>query len=281
MTAPEAPPADPLAAGNQRIRDAAKWLVAGAAAVGAALIAGSQLSSIGRLEAGWPTTVATARLWVAAAGVLIGLAGVAYVFRLAVGVLLPVLVLISDLADNWDRPAPALRPVVQFFHRHPKFLQGAATPAELIGYRAELIERLAKQEDVSARIAGIDQRIQAVEDMANHQALKARFERALRRLLAAAALIAIGIVGFAWAANPPARPVTADLRGARLAGAVLRDADLRGARLDGADLSRADLTGADLTGATLTGVIWSATTCPDGSNSDQNGRTCAGHRSGK
>lgn len=274
MTAPEQPPPDPLAAGNQRIRDAAKWLIASSAAVGAALIAGSQLSSIGRLDVGWPTSIPTARLWVATAGVLLGLTAVAYVIWTAVAVLLPVLVLISDLKEHWDEPSPAMRPVVGFFREHRKFLQGVDTPAELIDRREELIRQRATDE-----IAKADQRIQAIEDMANHQILKAMFQRSLRRLLAAAALIAIGIVAFAWAANPPPKPATADLRGARLAGAVLRDADLRGAKLDGADLSRADLTGADLTGASLTGVTWSATICPDGSNSDENGRTCRGHLS--
>jgi len=276
VTAPEPPPPDPLAAGNQRIRDAAKWLIASSAAVGAALIAGSQLSSIGRLDVGWPTTVATARLWVAAAGVLLGLTAVAYVIWTSVAVLLPVLVLVSDLDEHWDKPSPAMRPAVTFFREHRKFLQGVDSPAGLIDRRAELIRRL-PAEDVTDEIAKVDTRIQAVEDMANHQTLKAMFQRSLRRLLAAAALIAIGIVAFAWAANPPPKPTTADLRGARLAGAVLRDADLRGAKLDGADLSRADLTGADLTGAALTGVTWSATICPDGSNSDENGRTCRGH----
>jgi uncharacterized protein YjbI with pentapeptide repeats len=90
---------------------------------------------------------------------------------------------------------------------------------------------------------------------------------------------AIGIVAFAWAANPPAKTVTADLRGAKLTGAFLRDADLRNARLDGADLTGADLTGADLTGASLTKVVWSRTTCPDGSVSDENAGTCQGHLS--
>jgi hypothetical protein len=29
--------------------------------------------------------------------------------------------------------------------------------------------------------------------------------------------------------------------------------------------------------ATLTGVVWNKTVCPDGTNSSQNGGTCAGH----
>ncbi|WP_369410317.1 pentapeptide repeat-containing protein, partial [Micromonospora solifontis] len=41
----------------------------------------------------------------------------------------------------------------------------------------------------------------------------------------------------------------------------------------------ADLSGADLTGASLHGVVWRATTCPDGTNSDTAGGTCAGHLS--
>jgi virginiamycin B lyase len=64
------------------------------------------------------------------------------------------------------------------------------------------------------------------------------------------------------------------LQNASLDGANLKGANLHGADLSGADLSRADLTGANLHGATLTGVIWSNTTCPDGSNSDDDGGTC-------
>jgi hypothetical protein len=37
-------------------------------------------------------------------------------------------------------------------------------------------------------------------------------------------------------------------------------------------------TGANFTDANLLGVIWSNTTCPDGSNSDNHGGTCVGYR---
>jgi len=281
----------PLEAANQRIRDAAKWLIASAAAVGAALIAGSQLSSIGRLDPG-------PRLWIAAAGALVGLTAVVWAIWTAVGVLLPVLVLIADLAAGWEKPPRALRPVVRFLHQYPKFLQGVGSPAALITRRDKLVEGLreavaakasagddpealweSEEELAKARagLADVDQRITAVEDIANHEALKARFHACLRRLLAATVLAALGIVAFAWAANPPPRTVTADLRNAGLVNAFLRDADLRGARLDGADLTGADLTGATLTGASISRAIWRNTTCPDGTNSDANRMTCAGH----
>ena len=76
----------------------------------------------------------------------------------------------------------------------------------------------------------------------------------------------------------------ADLSGADLIGANLGDADLIGANLSGANLEYADLTravlafanmsGANLENAYLTGVYWNDTTCPDGTNSDNNGDTC-------
>jgi uncharacterized protein YjbI with pentapeptide repeats len=70
----------------------------------------------------------------------------------------------------------------------------------------------------------------------------------------------------------------ADLRWTVFNAAEFTGANLRYARLNGADLSRADLTGARLGHATgLSSVIWSDTTCPDGTNSDANGGTCLGH----
>lgn len=69
--------------------------------------------------------------------------------------------------------------------------------------------------------------------------------------------------------------VDADLEDADLGLANLDDGDLGQADLDGAELGEADLTDASLDGATLTGVIWSNTTCPDGTNSDRDGGTCA------
>jgi hypothetical protein len=67
----------------------------------------------------------------------------------------------------------------------------------------------------------------------------------------------------------------ANLNRADLAGALLNGASLDGANLNGADLSGANLTGASLAGANLQGVTWSTTTCPDGSDSDADGGTCA------
>ena len=66
----------------------------------------------------------------------------------------------------------------------------------------------------------------------------------------------------------------ADLSNANLTYAGLNGADVRFADLSGAYLRDAYLYGADLTGADLTGVYWNDTTCPDGTNSNDNGNTC-------
>ena len=56
--------------------------------------------------------------------------------------------------------------------------------------------------------------------------------------------------------------------------ADLANADLNGADLANADLDGADLDSASLTAADLTGVTWVDTTCPDGTNSENDDNTC-------
>ena len=83
------------------------------------------------------------------------------------------------------------------------------------------------------------------------------------------------------------------LVGANLHAASISLLPMRRANLRNADLTQAsfyfveltgDLSGANLTGATFVssavGVTWNNTICPDGSNSDNNGGTCAGHGGG-
>lgn len=74
----------------------------------------------------------------------------------------------------------------------------------------------------------------------------------------------------------------ANLNNANLAGATLVGARARGASFDGANLTGTNLTGIDVSGpyVSLAGVIWSGTTCGDGTNSGTNGtspESCCGH----
>jgi len=68
-----------------------------------------------------------------------------------------------------------------------------------------------------------------------------------------------------------------NLKGAFLEGINLSGATLKGVNLDGADLTNANLSGASLKGVNTHGITWSNTTCPDGTSSNADGGTCAGH----
>jgi hypothetical protein len=65
-----------------------------------------------------------------------------------------------------------------------------------------------------------------------------------------------------------------NLQDGNLFDANLTDADLANATLSNVQLSDANMTGANLSGANLTGDYWGNTTCPDGTNSNNDGGTC-------
>src|SRR5436190_97728 len=149
----ESEQSDHLERANDRIRSAAKWLIASSAAVGAALIAGSQLSSIGKLDLGPPTSMANTRLWVACAGAALGLTGVVFAIWTCVQVLLPKTVTIRELDQAWQGKRPSLAPVVAYFRDNPVYLQGLADPRAVIEMRAGLIGRRAALDDQMAAVA--------------------------------------------------------------------------------------------------------------------------------
>jgi uncharacterized protein YjbI with pentapeptide repeats len=71
---------------------------------------------------------------------------------------------------------------------------------------------------------------------------------------------------------------TANLNGANLTGATLTGVNLGGANLKSANLMGANLSGASVTADTnFNDVTWGRSTCPDGTNSDNDGGTCVGH----
>lgn len=276
---------DPHERANGQIRDAAKWLIGSAAAVGAALIAGSQLSSIGALAVGWPTTVETTRLWVAVVGAVVGLVSIVYILWTAVKLLPEVHVTIREIVESWDDQANRLlAPAITHLKLNPRYIQGFATPKDLEEHRDAALRALSAMSDEDTikeqqdYVRQLDLRVAAIERRAASKVLLASFRIALKRLLYGTAVAAFGILAFAWAANPPAvPPPTANLENAHLVDADLRDADLAGADLDNADLTDANLAGADLTDASIMDVIWRNTICPDGTNSDAAENSCAGH----
>jgi hypothetical protein len=265
-----------------RVRDAAKWLIASLGAVATVLVAGLQFSSIGAVPAGWRTVAA-----IAGAGTAIF--ALVFLIGLVLDVLLPSDVTIDKLVR--ESPGQGLRGMLE---QNPSWLQGYDLNDLEEKYRQARLDR----KDASDRLQGllvatprestdqialaqatyriVDEYLQYLNRLVGFvmkavavQQLRARFDWWRRGLaLAAAALIGLGIGAYAWGTNPPQpTPATVALRGVTLAGADLR----------GANLTNVDLTGSSLAQAKLAGVTWSNTTCPDGSNSDTHGKTCVGH----
>lgn len=278
-----------LSASRELVRSAARWFIAGLGAIGAVLVAGSQLSSVGALS---PDTL---RFWLAIAGVALGLLAILWAMWRVVDVLSPAQWAFEDLVAAWDA-APAVPPARRWWNRrqrrsvgrflrdHPTLLGGFDSPAAI----------MAVYEESSAARAGLDDLVDLMDDLLDKAStidLHSRFATLRGQIAAGVLLGAAGIILFAWAANPaqlvqpePSLSRT-DLQGADLRGASLRNADLTGA-----DLTDADLLDADLRGATVEDVTWSNTRCPDGTNSDSRARpgtdggealagTCAGHLS--
>ena len=285
---------DRFAVAGKTIRDSAKWLIAAAAAVGAALIAGSQLSSIGQLDtcSGW--SVQCTRLPLAVLGAIIGLGAVVFIVWSAAHILLPKAVTLDELQQHWensDRWADG-----KFFRENPAYLS-YPSPAELAEARTDAWNAKAEAEarlnsgavsdrvenerlvhSATERFAELQETVRTVSANASYQLLKNSFERMLAKLIYATVVATLGILMFAWAANPPAQSTPpASLMSTVLEGADLRDANLKGVDLRDADLTGANLTGANLEGSRLEGVRWSGTICPDGTNSDSNDGSCRGH----
>jgi Alpha/beta hydrolase domain/Pentapeptide repeats (8 copies) len=85
-------------------------------------------------------------------------------------------------------------------------------------------------------------------------------------------------INFEGISVPNAALTSDNLSGANLSDGNLQGVSLQGANLRNVNFTNANLEGAQLQGANLQGAIWSNTTCPDGTNSNQNvGFSCSGH----
>ncbi len=281
---------------NAVLTTTSKWLIASLGAIGAVLVVGSQLSSLGSLPLG--ARFATAVL---AAGV--ALVCILLAIWLVTGLLAPERYYISDLATEWTKYEAALRrgprraarkyPVSAWFAEHKEYLAGFASPKAIYNKwrstEAQLQSHSPTQDErknLEATSGRLLDAIDGIVAMANFRRNRTYFGRMQLPLVGLMTLAAIGIGIFAWAANP-AEKGPASLRNAELAGADLTGAFLGYADLTGADLTDATLEGANLTGAKLTDVTWDNTVCPDGTNSDDvagadgTGGTCEGHLVGE
>lgn len=288
-----------LAAPILQIRETAKWLIGGLAAVGAVLVAGSQLASLGKLELASPfeaktyESVDSLRLPLALLGLIIALAAVLLALRAVMRLLVPqdwTLRQLVELEANDKGPVP------KWLKANPEYISPYASLKELLDEQTRLEkERTERRKAVEAAAAGeakdaegdlketrrklaeVYRHAEATTSLAGFVTLKDDFNFTKSWLLGSAVAVAFGTLLFAWAANPDDKADAISLAGVDLRGAQLSGAKLKKANLTGADLRDANLQGADLTGAELAGVRWGNTRCPDGQISDDVGDSCDGH----
>ncbi len=193
---------DPVLAGIDRLRDTAKWLIGAYAAVGTVLVAGLQLTSLGKVED-------HTRLW---AGVLTAFAALVAVivgiWKIA-GVLAPVTVQQSDLAPGSKAD--------QMVRATPSLLKGQAP--DLATLQAEYSEALrdyqsqraaaradpTKKPDAEAtyrQLMAIHDPLDGMRRIALFEKVQKKFDDAKRVLGGAALLTVACVIAFGWAANP-------------------------------------------------------------------------------
>jgi hypothetical protein len=190
-----------------QIREVIKWLIAAFAAVGVALAAGSQLSEIGDLGG--------LRLLAALGGIVLTLAGISVAIIWATKVLTPKPVGLKQLAASEDdsevgekiREDPSLllghgKSIREFEEKRQAAL--AREDAAWTKFEAQeddtALAALAKK--ASADRMRIDEAMSWLFSFARYTETARLFRVALRTMIAAAVIAAIGIAGFAWAAHP-------------------------------------------------------------------------------
>ena len=198
--------APPLSNAADRLRDTSKWLIGAFAAVGGALIAGSQLSSIGSLAPGnW------LRFALAAIGVLVALVGIAWAIAAAVKVAAAGSVNLRKLAalpradrvrarvEDDDVLMSGYGSVTALANEYSK-----AISERKAAYDAYLRDKtkLDEAQATDANAAFISQTVQSVLEVASFEAVASEFANSRRQLFFGAALAALGVILFVAAANP-------------------------------------------------------------------------------
>jgi hypothetical protein len=167
-----------------RYRDLAKYLITVFAGVGALLVAGTQLASIGKLS--WSDT--RDRVLAAGIGLALAVAAIATIVAIALRVLRPVEMSLDDVVAD-----PVLRAYVD---SRPSLLGTAGDVKTL----RDIVSSSLLDEDERPTWSDI---AQDVVNVAAYRRMRSTFEGSWRWMLIAAIAGVIGVSAFAWGANPP------------------------------------------------------------------------------
>ena len=230
--------------GADRIRETTKWIIACFSAVGAAMVAGTQLSGIGELDP-WG-----ARMWLAILGSALALSGIAVAIWRGSTVLVSGAVALNELQHAKAYPS------VTVVLRENPVLYGGYNSVHAMNHAFELATRemnvaFSRLYDAQARDPELEQAAKRANDHANlvsqvvsrllaaasNIIVRTTFKSARPWLFVGALTTALGVGIFSWAVNPPKTsknaPPTVHLIPMRLADVVLSE---EGARILGPQL---------------------------------------------
>jgi hypothetical protein len=173
-----------------RYRDLARYLVAILAAVGATLVAGTQLSSVGELS--WSRE--PVRVIAVGVGFLLAIGAVAWIVSRALDVLRPIEMSLEDV-----RSSPELEADV----KRLRMLGG-------LGSVQELQAMINAPGQTTAQRREWQETGQTVVGRASYKVARQRFEGAWRGMQVGSLIGIVGIIAFAWGSNPPAESETSD-----------------------------------------------------------------------
>lgn len=189
-----------------RIRETAKWLTLGLAAVAGVLVAGTQLSDIGQLE------LFSHRFWVAAAGGALAFAGCATVLWQTISIATTQVVTLHGLTGSvtGDVAAVISDPLLLGGYQDPKSVENAyetalaerrVSYADYVGNPTSGTRERAVVADAAA--VSVSSIAKALVHVASYTALAERWRKARLFVVIGGIVAACGISIFAWAANPP------------------------------------------------------------------------------
>jgi len=198
--------AERLTQAVEQLRSNVKWTLAAFGAIGTTLLAGSQLSNLGKFDINEP------RLWVALACAMAALGAAAFAVRAALKVAYTGDTELSRL-DQTD---------IAYAERESALLEGFGTVEALrAAYYACIATRhqnlvagakLAVLQSDKATFLYLDGLVDSVLSYIRYNRIRQEAEKSTKALTAASIVAAIGLVGFAWAANPAKENPTVVLR---------------------------------------------------------------------
>jgi type IV secretory pathway VirB2 component (pilin) len=209
-------PAGTYATATETLRATIRWLVTAAAAVGGVLVAGLQLTGIGSLG-----RHDLLRLAVAVTGLVLALVAVGYMILRASQILTDEWVTLADLdserfdqrvrRDSTARRDRQRRDILERLYERLDLVGEelfGSLATDVSGLYAQLMQaNQAARDDpdsARARTAGpLQQAAAAVVVFANFYITRERFKTLRRQLAGASVVVIIGVLMFAYAADPP------------------------------------------------------------------------------